>query len=106
MTHPTPLSMQLDSCDGATVVVLDGEIDAFTAPGLLESIEHACEPGAPVVLHMERVTFIDSSGIRALLTAAGTVQGHPRSVQIHSASDQVRRVLAITGLEKLFLLGH
>jgi anti-sigma B factor antagonist len=96
--------MQLDTCGGSTVVVLDGEIDAFTATDLLESIERACEPGGALVLHMERVTFIDSSGIGALLAAAGTGRGHPRSVQIHSASDQVRRVLSITGLEKLFLL--
>jgi hypothetical protein len=39
MTNRPPFSMQLDTCDGSTVVVLDGEIDAFTAPGLLESLE-------------------------------------------------------------------
>lgn len=55
------LTIELTHLDGAAVLVLAGEIDAFTAPALLESVERVCELGVPVVLDMALVTFIDSS---------------------------------------------
>lgn len=52
---------------------------------------------------MERVTFMDSSGIAALIAASGIADGHPSFVQIQEPSDQVRRVPTLTGLATTFL---
>jgi anti-sigma B factor antagonist len=88
--------------DGTAVLELRGEIDAVTAPRLRESVERARELGVPVVLDMELVTFMDSSGIAALIHASRVADGLPNPVQIYRPSDQVRRVLLITGLDEVF----
>jgi anti-anti-sigma factor len=48
---------------------------------------------------------MDSSGLRALLTVAAGAPASFRSVRINSASEQVRRLLSITGLDEHFLVG-
>lgn len=97
------LQIQLTHLDGVAVLTIRGEIDAHTAPRLRESVERGCELGVPVVLDMERVTFMDSSGIAALIAASGMANGHPGSIQIQRPSDQVRRVLTLTGLATTLL---
>ena len=98
------LATQVTHLDGVAVLALRGEIDAFSAPHLRESVQRACELGVPVVLDMALVTFIDSSGITALLSASGVANGVPSKVQIQRPSNEVRRVLSIAGLDKVFRL--
>ncbi|WP_187368789.1 STAS domain-containing protein [Baekduia soli] len=51
-------------------VALSGELDPVGSPGVLRAVRRAIRGGADaVVLHLEAVTFIDSSGLRALLGA-------------------------------------
>ena len=97
------LAIHLAHVNGVALLTIRGEIDALTAPRLRESVERGCEFGVLVVLDMERVTFMDSSAIGALVAASGIADGLPSSVQIHRPSDQVRRVLTLTGLATTFL---
>ena len=50
-----------------------------------------------VVLDCSELTFLDSSGIRAILKFASTV---PRDVIIRNPTDHVRTVLAMVGADK------
>jgi anti-anti-sigma factor len=59
----------------------------------------------PVVLDMDAVTFIDSSGISALVAASVVADDLSSSVQICRPSAQVLRVLARTALDTMFLHG-
>ena len=97
------LSTQMTHLNGVAVLTLQGEIDIYTAPCLRESIERVCALGVPVLLDMEHVTFMDSSGLSALIAASGVADGLFSSVQIMRPSDQVRRVLSLTGLDKVLL---
>lgn len=103
MNNDDLLSIAVAHLDGSVILAIRGEIDALTAPCLRRSIERACELGVPVVLDMERVTFMDSSAIAALIAASGLADRRPTSVQIQNPSDQVRRVLTVTGLDTAFL---
>ena len=96
------LVIQLTHLDGAAVLELRGEIDLATAPRLRESVLQARELGVPVVLDMSLVTFMDSSGINALVRASGVDCGAPSPIQIQRPSDRVRHVLSMTGLDKVF----
>ena len=98
------LSIHVTHLNGVAVLALRGEIDGATAPRLRESVEQVCDLGVPVVLDMNQVTFMDSSGISALIAASGICTGVPRSVRIDRPSDQVRRVLSLTGLDTILLL--
>jgi anti-anti-sigma factor len=84
--------------DGDGVLHVAGEIDAATAPELRRRLG-----AAPVVsvLDMRDVTFLDSSGITALLLADDERDG-AEHLTVRAPSVQVRRVLELTGLVERF----
>src|SRR4051812_48186750 len=64
------LSVVRDTVDGVTVLRVRGEIDHETAAPLRGALPPADESAGPhIVIDLGQVTFIDSSGINALITA-------------------------------------
>jgi len=51
------------------VVVLQGDHDLSTAPMLADELDQAFDGGAPVVVDLADVRFLDSAILKALLTA-------------------------------------
>ncbi|HEY4779382.1 MAG TPA: STAS domain-containing protein [Solirubrobacterales bacterium] len=89
--------------DGVRIVSVRGELDLGTASDLEAPLEDAISSGdASVLIDLSECEFIDSTGIALIVRAwqrlDRTAEGSGRVV-ICSASDQVRRVLEITGLE-------
>ena len=74
---------------------LEGELDMATADDLSQLLRDASTKGDPIVLDFSGVSFMDSSGLRALLEGAGLPNGSG-SVVILNPPDQVRRVLDIS----------
>jgi anti-anti-sigma factor len=74
---------------------VEGELDMATAPELLESLQDAVETGGPIVLDFSGVTFMDSTGLRAVLQAVRALDGEGVLV-LERPSDRVRRVLDIS----------
>jgi len=75
--------------------VLKGELDMATADDLSQLLRAATANGEPVVLDLSAVTFMDSSGLRALLEGAELSRGSG-SLVIARPSAQVRRLLDIS----------
>jgi anti-sigma B factor antagonist len=91
--------------DGVRVIAVRGELDLSTASDLERPLEDAVSSGdASVLIDLTECEFIDSTGIALIVRAwqrldrAADGDGNGR-VAISSDNDQVRRVLAITGLE-------
>lgn len=84
---------------GEAVIVLAGELDIASAEAargvLADALEH--EPGS-IVFEMAEVSFMDSSGIAVLVTAANRVP----AVVLRNPRDLLRRTLEITGLTGTF----
>jgi anti-anti-sigma factor len=91
-----------ESAGGWTVA---GEIDASTAPALDDALSHLPIGDGPVVLDLSGVSFIDSSGLRVLISLAGRARDEGRSVALRDPSPTVARLLEITGLAEMFELG-
>lgn len=72
---------------------LEGELDMATADGLTELLQ-TVEGDDPVVLDFSGVSFMDSSGLRAILEGVGLP--NRGAVVIQHPSAQVRRVLDIS----------
>ena len=77
-------------------VRLSGELDLAAFEGTRDLIVGAGR-AAGVVVDLSAVTFIDSSGLRALLEAANEVD-----VTLSSVPEAVDRILRITGLDEYF----
>jgi anti-anti-sigma factor len=75
---------------------LDGELDMATADDLSQLLRIAVLECRPVVLDFSGVSFMDSSGLRALLEAAGQQTEDGGSVVVLNPSAQVRRVFDIS----------
>jgi len=84
--------------DGDSVAVRAvGEVDISSAQTLQESLRHVFESdGSPIILDLERVTFIDSTGLRALLWAAGHSHENGDRLRIRCGG-AVRNAIALTG---------
>lgn len=86
--------------DGTATVRLSGEIDLAAREELIDTIAPLldAEPGRPLVVDMEAVTFLDSSGISALVTLSTQSDG---ALRVRNASNTVRRTLAMSGCDFL-----
>jgi anti-sigma B factor antagonist len=98
--------IELDRSDtGVVVVVLTGEHDLYTAPGLRDRISTLFEEGVPFVVDLTPATFIDSSVLRVLLEARREADERGLGFAVALAEDEaagVRRVLEVTGLVPVF----
>ncbi|WP_028808107.1 STAS domain-containing protein [Streptomyces canus] len=96
------LSVVRTDTDGITVLGLDGEIDHQSVGGLTHALARAdAAVGQRVVIDLSRVTFMDSSGVNALIAAfqaAGAAGGWLRLVVVRGA---VLRTLQLVGLDSV-----
>jgi anti-sigma B factor antagonist len=81
------------------VVALRGELDMANAPALQSTIE-SDELGATktVVLDLQQLTFVDSTGLRIILSARELCWRRGQEFAITPGSQQVQRLLSITGV--------
>ena len=84
------------------IVIVRGELDAFTGPQLKEALSALAEEGVNrLVIDLRAVTFIDSTGLGLLATTRKRFNGQGDAVCIVLEEDQatVRRLFSITGLD-------
>lgn len=82
-------------------VTVVGELDLASAPRLSTALAPEAVQGASeVVLDLERVSFIDSSALRALVVAGRNLAEAGIKLQIGPRSEVVARVLEITQLDQ------
>ena len=83
---------------------ISGDIDASATPALSEAFDAAQveAEGRGVVVDVEAVTFIDSSGLRVLIDLSRRIA--PGHLTLRAAPRSVRRLLDLTGLSDAFQL--
>jgi anti-sigma B factor antagonist len=79
---------------------LSGELDLAGADGLMQQVRPAIERGGDVTLDLSDLTFMDSSGIHAVVMIAKELDGKG-SLVLHSPKGEVANVLALTGVDRL-----
>lgn len=105
MRGPMPLTYttearELPSLDEADHVVVraTGELDVVTSGRLRRSVTDAIRLApARVVIDLGEVTFMDSSGLGALLAMRTLASGAGVAFSVTGPTRQVRRVLEMTG---------
>lgn len=83
---------------GTRDVQIEGELDLAVAGQLDEVLTAAVEQCKQVLVGLERCAFIDSSGIAVILRAHNRMQEDGNRLVVYSPTDQVLRVLSMTGL--------
>lgn len=100
MTVPAPrVSCTVE--DGVAVVAAEGEFDLNTAQELSQAVERAVSEVSPrVVIDLTRTTFLDSSAIGALISAARTADSAGGWVRLVGLQGNVRRLLELTQVDR------
>jgi stage II sporulation protein AA (anti-sigma F factor antagonist) len=97
----SPLEIITEEGEGQTRVALIGELDIASTPQFEESLE-AVEAGTPavLVLDLRKVEFIDSTGLRAVISADERARAVGRRFVIIRGTPAVERVLSVTQLDQ------
>jgi anti-sigma B factor antagonist len=97
------LGIDVSKVDSHAVVGVAGEIDVYTAPKLREKlIELVSEGTYDVVVDLEKVDFLDSTGLGVLVGALKRVKAHDGSLSLVCTQDKILKIFKITGLTKVF----
>jgi len=97
------LSLSTRSEGDRTVVAVGGEIDVYTAPKLREHLIDLVSGGAHhIIVDMERVDFLDSTGLGVLVGALKRVRSEDGSLDLVCTQDRILKIFRITGLTKVF----
>jgi anti-sigma B factor antagonist len=83
---------------GARDIQVEGELDLAVAGELDAVLARACEQCERVLVGLERCAFIDSSGIAVILRAHQRMEAEGGRLVVYAPTDQVLRVLSMTGL--------
>ena len=86
-----------------TVVVVGGEIDVYTAPKLREQLIDLVSAGSyHIIVDMENVEFLDSTGLGVLVGGLKRVRAHDGSLRLVCTQERILKIFRITGLTKVF----
>jgi len=87
--------------DGGTVVVaLKGELDLATVEQVQQRLAQLRDERRAVLLDLDRLTFMDSTGIRLLLSACEDAESRAWTFRVTRGSERVQQVLSAAGVSE------
>ncbi|WP_204555962.1 anti-sigma factor antagonist [Bacillus ectoiniformans] len=93
------ITVDVQELEQYTKVVLSGEIDAFTAPKLRESVfPYTEQKGMKLVIDLSDVTYMDSTGLGVFVGLFKNLSANDSTLQLVGLSDRLKRLFDITGL--------
>jgi anti-sigma B factor antagonist len=88
-----------------TVVAVKGEVDVYTAPRLREKLVELVSQGhLKIVVNLEDVDFLDSTGLGVLVGALKRLRSHDGELMLVCTQQRILKVFEITGLTKVFAI--
>jgi len=97
------LSLSTRTEGAHTIVAIGGEIDVYTAPKLREQLIDLVSNGSHhLIVDMEAVEFLDSTGLGVLVGGLKRVRAHDGSLRLVCSQERILKIFRITGLTKVF----
>jgi anti-sigma B factor antagonist len=87
-------------------IALSGELDISTAPRVEEELRRV-EQDAPavIVLDLRALEFMDSTGLRVIVSADGRARDEGRSLRLVRGPEAVQRIFRVTRLDERLEIG-
>ena len=96
-TEAETFSMSRRTQDASEIVMLSGELDMVHAPTVAETLDALADGEHPLIVDLSELTFIDSSGIHAILRPRPQ-QG---TVLLVCPPGNIQRVLSVTKIDRV-----
>ena len=93
------LTVVVEQLDGTVLVCPVGELDLATTPVLEQVLDTLVGSPPAVELDLSGIVFVDCAGLRPIRAAVGRASRSSTRLRISGARPNVRRVLALTGLD-------
>lgn len=88
---------------GRVVVTVRGDLDAASAPRLRDALQNlGQEDDVDVIVDLEGLTFIDSSGVYVLIQALKRMFTEGRQLTLRGADSRAHKVLDVCRLTSVF----
>lgn len=95
------LRTEVSEIAGWTVVNVWGELDVATSPTLRETLIRLVGEGSNrLVLDLEGVDFLDSTGLGTIISALKRARTHGGDLRLVCTRARIARLFEITGLDK------
>jgi anti-sigma B factor antagonist len=95
------LRTEVSEIAGWTIVSIYGELDVATAPTLRERLIALVGEGShKLILDLEGVDFLDSTGLGTIISALKRVRTHGGDMRLVGTQPRIKRLFDITGLDK------
>lgn len=83
-------------------LIARGEVDVSTAPQLREILDGAYqEKRADILLHLDELTYMDSTGLGVIIGAFGRMQENENRITLVNPKDNIKKLLSITSLDRI-----
>jgi anti-sigma B factor antagonist len=97
------LDLKVRKEEDHAVLEIGGEIDVYTAPKLREKLIELVSDGSyDLIVDLERVDFLDSTGLGVLVGGLKRVRNHDGSLKLVCTQEKILKIFRITGLTKVF----
>ncbi|HEX3834895.1 MAG TPA: STAS domain-containing protein [Solirubrobacteraceae bacterium] len=92
------------TCAGAmSILSPHGELDLAGVETLLSHVDRLLQDGPLVIaVDLRGLTFMDASGVHALITAGRRCEAHGRRFTVVRGANQIDRLLKVCGLDGYF----
>jgi anti-sigma B factor antagonist len=97
-----PLTWDIQVRGDLAIVVVDGELDFSSAPGLRDQLGPAADAGRHLILDLAGVRFCDCAGLSLFLRLQQRTAAAGGSLHLAAVSASVRRVITGTRLSDVF----
>ena len=94
------MDVKLLQVEEVVIYQVNGEINISTSPDLKKHFEK--QPSKKVVVNLEKVSYIDSSGLATLVEMLKKTRSQGGALGLSGMSEKVRSLFEITKLDKLF----
>ena len=88
----------------ALMLQVDGRVDTTTSPELQKAILEAFQTAAKVTLDLEKVVYVSSAGLRALLLGQKTAGSKGATMELLHVAPTVKAVLDSVGFSKILTI--
>lgn len=97
------LDVRTETIADDCIVTVVGEVDVYTSPTLKERLIEAADEGCDrVIVSLDGVGFIDSSGLGVLVGLLRRVRERSGRIVLVCSREQILKIFRITGLDKVF----
>jgi anti-sigma B factor antagonist len=100
------LQLNVEKTPNETIFHCSGRIVSSTAMQLTSAVRELIPEKKPIILDLSRVTFMDSSGLGALVGVWVSAKRGGSELKLVSLGQRVKDLLRVTGLEQVLAVSR